>query len=121
MWSMSLLDKTSAAHCFPGYDLCKHVPVFPKCRSVEEIWKYKIGKNCLDPNLIRTPPSVYICSAGMQEDQVASEKVLLLFAYIAGFSITLDTGNMQLIPLRGIKLQTTRRRYHIPIFLLSVN
>lgn len=54
---------------------------------------YKIqAKFILDPNLNRTLLSVYICSAGMQGDQVASEKVLPPFAYIAGLSVTLDTG-----------------------------
>lgn len=53
---------------------------------------YKIqAKFIFDPNLNGTLPSVYICSVRMQGDQVASEKVLPPFAYIAGL-VTMDTG-----------------------------
>ena len=84
---------------------------------------YKMqAKFILDPNLNRTLPSLYICSVRMQGDQVASEKVLPPFAYIAGLSVTLDTGiTRPIMPLRGIQLQSTRRGYCTPISLPLVN
>lgn len=58
------------SHFFPGYDLCKHFAMFPKCRGVEEIWK--LAKNCSRSK--SDQDSSIICSVGMQENQVASEK-----------------------------------------------
>lgn len=68
MWAPALLGKPNAEHCFPGYDIHKHVAMFPKCKDVKEIWNglleirrhrmlqiYEIQvKFSLDPNLSRT-------------------------------------------------------------------